>query len=835
MVLKAQVNRRSYAFSSVREVMAKANEEKTGDRLAGIAAESAEERVAAKYVLSEMTLADLRNSPAVPYEEDEVTRIIQDDVDEEVYAEIRGWTVAELREWLLDTRTTTELIRRVSRGLTSEMIAAVCKLMDNMDLIYAAKKMPVTATCRTTIGMPGTFSSRLQPNHTTDDPRGILASVMEGLSLGCGDAVIGLNPVKDDVDSVARILDMFASFRDRWEVPTQVCVLSHVTTGMEAVRRLDAPADLLFQSVAGSQKGNEAFGIRASMLEDGRQLMLEKAAARMTPGSDNSPAAAGMSQSGSGNGMTTARVQHSDGNGSASEKLLHPGSRNPAVEEMQPNVMYFETGQGSELSSNAHNGWDQVTMEARCYGFARHFSPFLVNTVVGFIGPEYLYDAKQVIRAGLEDHFMGKLTGVPMGCDACYTNHMKADQNDNENLAMLLASAGCNYIMGVPQGDDCMLMYETTGYHDAAAIREILGLRPTAPFDRWLEKMGFSENGRLTPLAGDASVFLGRTPLSDAFAVQMRQQEASAVENRFEQQADRKAEAAGASASATAACGAEGLKTENQPESAEIAEMAEMPAPVDGVLPDLSAIDIRGQYLVEHPVDGKDFAREKKYAPCRLGIGKAGARYKTLPYLEFRAAHSAAQDAVFSDIDEEFVREQGLFIVKTQCDSRETFITRPDLGRKLSPDGVQMIRDRCRPHPTVEIYVADGLSFASVTANIPDLLPALLQGLESRHIDTGTPFFVHYGRVAVEDEVSEILGAEVVCTLIGERPGLLTAESMSAYIAWHAHVGMEETRWTVVSNIHAQGTNPVEAGAYIAGLIAEILEKKASGTELREL
>ncbi len=795
MVLKAQVNRRSYTFSSVREVMAKANEEKTGDRLAGIAAESAEERVAAKYVLSEMTLADLRNSPAVPYEEDEVTRIIQDDVVEDVYAEIRGWTVAELREWLLDTRTTTEMIRRVSRGLTSEMIAAVCKLMDNMDLIYAAKKMPVTATCRTTIGMPGTFSSRLQPNHTTDDPRGILASVMEGLSLGCGDAVIGLNPVKDDVDSVARILDMFASFRDRWAVPTQVCVLSHVTTGMEAVRRLDAPADLLFQSVAGSQKGNEAFGIRASMLEEGRQLMLEKAAARMTPGSDNGPAA----------------------------------------EEMQPNVMYFETGQGSELSSNAHNGWDQVTMEARCYGFARHFSPFLVNTVVGFIGPEYLYDAKQVIRAGLEDHFMGKLTGVPMGCDACYTNHMKADQNDNENLAMLLAAAGCNYIMGVPQGDDCMLMYETTGYHDAAAIREILGLRPTAPFDRWLGKMGFSENGRLTPLAGDASVFLGRTPLSDASAVQMRQQEASAVEKRFEQQADRKAEAAGASASAAAACGAEGLKAENQPESAEIAEMAEMPAPVDGVLPDLSAIDIRGQYLVEHPVDGKDFAREKKYAPCRLGIGKAGARYKTLPYLEFRAAHSAAQDAVFSDIDEEFVREQGLFIVKTQCDSRETFITRPDLGRKLSPEGVQMIRDRCRPHPTVEIYVADGLSFASVTANIPDLLPALLQGLESRHIDTGTPFFVHYGRVAVEDEVSEILGAEVVCTLIGERPGLLTAESMSAYIAWHAHVGMEETRRTVVSNIHAQGTNPVEAGAYIAGLIAEILEKKASGTDLREL
>lgn len=770
MVLKAQVNRRSYAFSSVREVMAKANEEKTGDRLAGIAAVSAEERVAAKYVLSEMTLADLRNSPAVPYEEDEVTRIIQDDEDEDVYAEIRGWTVAELREWLLDTGTTTEMIRRVSRGLTSEMIAAVCKLMDNMDLIYAAKKMPVTATCRTTIGMPGTFSSRLQPNHTTDDPRGILASVMEGLSLGCGDAVIGLNPVKDDVDSVARILDMFASFRDKWEAPTQVCVLSHVTTGMEAVRRLDAPADLLFQSVAGSQKGNEAFGINASMLEEGRQLMLEKAAARMSRNKDG--------------GQTAERLQQAGNRGLAAERLQCAGLGDSASSgNGQPNVMYFETGQGSELSSNAHNGWDQVTMEARCYGFARHFSPFLVNTVVGFIGPEYLYDAKQVIRAGLEDHFMGKLTGVPMGCDACYTNHMKADQNDNENLAMLLAAAGCNYIMGVPQGDDCMLMYETTGYHDAAAIREILGLRPTAPFDRWLEKMGFSENGRLTPLAGDASVFLG---------------------------------------------GGENTETGNRK------KIDEMPAPVDGVLPDLSAIDIREQYLVENPVDGRDFAREKKYAPCRLGIGKAGARYKTLPFLEFRAAHSAAQDAVFSDIDENFVREQGLFLVKTQCDSRETFITRPDLGRKLSPESVQMIRDRCRPHPTVEIYVADGLSFASVTANIPDLLPALLQGLESRHIDAGTPFFVQYGRVAVEDEVSEILGAEVVCTLIGERPGLLTAESMSAYIAYHATVGMAETRRTVVSNIHAQGTNPVEAGAYIAELIAEILEKKASGTELRE-
>ena len=436
MILKTKLFGKVYEFKSLREVMAKANEEKSGDKLAGIAAESAEERVAAKVVLSHITLQDLRNNPAVPYEEDEVTRIIQDGVNETIYNEHKNKTVAEFREWLLDEGTTSDMIRRASRGLTSEMVAAVCKLMTNLDLIYAARKMRVSAHCNTTIGLPGTFSSRLQPNHTTDDPKGIMASVMEGLSLGCGDAVIGLNPVDDSVESVARILRSFDEFKNKWEVPTQICVLAHVTTQMEAMDKLGAPIDLMFQSIAGSQKGNEAFGLTASMLDEGRDMMLHKATST------------------------------------------------------GPNVMYFETGQGSELSSDAHNGWDQVTMEARCYGFAKRYQPFLINTVVGFIGPEYLYDSKQVIRAGLEDHFMGKLTGVPMGCDACYTNHMKADQNDIENLATLL------------------VMYQCTGYHEAASLREIFGLRPIKEFDQWLEKMGFSENGKLTPLAGDASVFM---------------------------------------------------------------------------------------------------------------------------------------------------------------------------------------------------------------------------------------------------------------------------------------------------------------------------------------
>ena len=453
MILKTKLFGHTYEFKSIREVMAKANEEKSGDKLAGIAAESAEERVAAKVVLSNLTLNDLRNCPAVPYEEDEVTRIIQDAVNETIFDGFKNMTVAEFREWLLDETTTGDMIRRASRGLTSEIVAGVCKLMSNLDLIYAAKKMRVTAHCNTTIGLPGTFSARLQPNHTTDDPKGIIASVMEGLSLGCGDAVIGLNPVDDSVESVTRVLERFHEIRNRWEIPTQTCVLAHVSTQMEAIRK-GAPCDLIFQSIAGSQKGNEAFGFSAETIAEAHDLALRE-------------------------GTATG-----------------------------PNVLYFETGQGSELSSEAHNGWDQVTMEARCYGFAKRYHPFLVNTVVGFIGPEYLYNSKQVIRAGLEDHFMGKLTGIPMGCDACYTNHMKADQSDIEDLAILLTTAGCNYFMGIPHGDDVMLNYQTTGYHETAALREMFGLTAIKPFQQWLEKMGFVENGKLTALAGDGSILL---------------------------------------------------------------------------------------------------------------------------------------------------------------------------------------------------------------------------------------------------------------------------------------------------------------------------------------
>ncbi len=450
---KTSLSGQIYEFQSVKEVLAKAGEYKSGDVLAGIGANTDTERIAAKEILAGMTLKELYENPAVPYEEDEVTRINIDGLNNKIFSEIQGWTVSDLRENILSYKMAGNDLYRLSRGLTAEMVAAVCKLMTNLDLIYAAQKIRVTAHCNTTVGERGIMGTRLQPNHTTDNVEGITASLMEGLTYGCGDVLIGLNPVNDTVSSLAEVLKKFDEIKNSLGIPTQICVLGHITTQIEAVKK-GAPCDMIFQSIAGSEKGNTAFGFSAATVEEAQALMREEGTA------------AG------------------------------------------PNVLYFETGQGSELSSNAHFGADQVTMEARCYAFARRFQPFMVNTVVGFIGPEYLYDSKQVIRAGLEDHFMGKLSGIPMGCDCCYTNHMMADQNDIENLSLLLGAAGVNYILGVPASDDIMLNYQTNAYHDIGTIREILGLRPIPEFERWLEKYGIMENGKLTKQAGDPTIFM---------------------------------------------------------------------------------------------------------------------------------------------------------------------------------------------------------------------------------------------------------------------------------------------------------------------------------------
>lgn len=455
MILACTLFGQRYEFRDVKELLAKANEEKSGDQLAGVAAESAAERMAAKYALSEVTLETLRANPAVPYEEDEVTRVIDDAVNETVYDEIRGMTVGELREWLLADSTTEEMIKRLSNGLTSEMVAGVAKLMSNLDLMLAASKIRVVRHCANTIGLPGTLGSRCQPNHPTDSIEGIRAEIYEGLSYGSGDSVIGINPSDDSVGSVARLLEMTYEVITRWEIPTQNCLLAHVSTQMEAMRS-GAPVGLVFQSIAGSQKGNESFGISVGMLDEAHALARRY-------------------------GVATG-----------------------------PNYMYFETGQGSELSADAHHGADQVVMEARCYGLAKRYDPFQLNTVIGFIGPEYLYDASQITRAGLEDHFMGKLTGISMGADVCYTNHARSDQNELENLAVLLGAAGVNYIMGIPMGDDAMLSYQSSSYHDAPSLRQLLRMRPLPEFEAWMEGLGLLKDGRLTDKAGDASFFLGR-------------------------------------------------------------------------------------------------------------------------------------------------------------------------------------------------------------------------------------------------------------------------------------------------------------------------------------
>lgn len=453
MELKTSLYNNIYSFSSIKEVLAKANEKKSGDTLAGVGAKSDLERVAAKVVLADLTVKDITENPAIDYDRDSVTRIILDDLDKEIYEQVKGITIGDLREYILDSKRTSGELLTLSKGLSSEVIASVCKLMSNLDLMYVSSKLEVTAHCNTTIGKSGTFSSRLQPNHPTDSVKGVTSSLLEGLSYGVGDAVLGLNPAVDTLESTSDILNLFNDVKTRLEIPTQICVLSHITTQMKALEK-GVPMDLCFQSIAGSEASLASFGVTVNMLKEANDMMKEKSTAQ------------------------------------------------------GPNYMYFETGQGSELSSNGHGGADQQTMEARCYGLARHYKPFLVNTVVGFIGPEYIYDTKELIRASLEDIFCGLFHGLPMGCDICYTNHMKADQNDVDSLLVMLASSGCRYVMGVPEGDDIMLMYQSTGFHDIATVREMLNKRPIKEFENWLEKFGIMENGKLTKLAGDPTIFM---------------------------------------------------------------------------------------------------------------------------------------------------------------------------------------------------------------------------------------------------------------------------------------------------------------------------------------
>ncbi|WP_039055470.1 ethanolamine ammonia-lyase subunit EutB [Enterobacter sp. Bisph1] len=445
---KTTLAHRTYQFASLKTLLAKASPARSGDVLAGVTAQTAEERMAAKIALADVPLREILASPLIPYEEDEVTRLIIDTHDSRAFALIAHLTVGEFRDWLLDDSTDTATLSHVAPAITPEMAAAVSKLMRNQDLILAASKCRVITRFRNTIGLPGHLSVRLQPNHPTDDMKGIAASMLDGLLYGAGDAVVGINPASDSLPVLQKLNHMMADIIERFAIPTQSCVLTHVTNTLQLIER-GTPVDLVFQSVAGTEAANSGFGINLALLQEAYDAAL------------------------------------SLGRGTLGN-----------------NVMYFETGQGSCLSANAHHGVDQQTCEARAYAVARHFKPLLVNTVVGFIGPEYLYDGKQIIRAGLEDHFCGKLMGLPIGCDVCYTNHAEADQDDMDTLLTLLCTAGLTFLIGVPGADDIMLNYQSTSFHDALYARRLLGLKHAPEFAEWLKKMQIIDNGGQLRLTG---------------------------------------------------------------------------------------------------------------------------------------------------------------------------------------------------------------------------------------------------------------------------------------------------------------------------------------------
>jgi ethanolamine ammonia-lyase large subunit len=449
---RSTIGHERYEFESLKTLLAAASSQRSGDELAGLAATSAAQRVAARYALADVPLKDFLTESFVPYEADEVTRLIIDSHDATAFASLSHMTVGDLRDWLLSHETQAEHLAAVSDGLTPEMVAAVSKLMRNQDLIAVARKRPVVTAFRNTIGLPGRLSSRLQPNHPSDDLKGIAVATLDGLLYGAGDAVIGVNPASDSVPNCRAVLDMLDALRDRYDIPTQTCVLTHITNAIQLIEQ-GAPTDLVFQSIAGTQDANASFGVTLAILDEGYEAALS---------------------------LKRGTVGH--------------------------NVMYFETGQGAALSAGAHHGMDQQTAEARAYAVARRYAPMLVNTVVGFIGPEYLYDGKQIIRAGLEDHFCGKLLGLPMGCDVCYTNHAEADQDDMDSLMTLLAVAGLPFIITVPGADDVMLSYQSASFHDLLYLRSTFDRRPAPEFEAWLARMDILDaKGRLAPPGrGDA-------------------------------------------------------------------------------------------------------------------------------------------------------------------------------------------------------------------------------------------------------------------------------------------------------------------------------------------
>ena len=714
-----------YGFTDLRTLLARATPERSGDQLAGVAATSAEERAAAQRALSDVPLRQFLNEAVVDYALDEVTRLIIDTHDAQAFAAVAHLTVGDFREWLLGDEADATALAALAPGLTPEMVAAVSKIMRNQDLIAVSRKVRVQSRFRSTIGLPGRLSTRLQPNHPTDDGAGIAASLLDGLLLGSGDAVIGVNPASDNVPQVVRLLHMLDAVIRRYGIPTQSCVLTHVTNTLMAIEQ-GAPVDLVFQSIAGTEAAQRSFGIDLALLAEARAAALS-----LRRGAD-------------------------------------------VAGQIGDHVMYFETGQGSALSANAHHACDQQTLEARAYAVARHFKPLLVNTVVGFIGPEYLYNGKQIIRAGLEDHFCGKLLGLPMGCDICYTNHAEAGQNDMDVLLTVLGVAGCSFIMGVPGSDDVMLNYQTTSFHDALYARRVLGLRPSPEFEGWLERMGVFQPGETARLTLHAS---GLPPA-------------------FER----------------------------------------------------SLASVARSSLTAHPLQAL-----RPFTPARIDLGRAGVSLPTGAQLDFQQAHAQARDAVHQPLEVASlcaeIEALGLATLSlhSAAPTRTLYLQRPDLGRRLDATSRRRL-EACRAERRARgvhshdlaFAVVDGLSALAVQRHAVPLLAELLALLNPPGGGAAAPWMiaplavVEQGRVAVGDDIGELLDSQIVVVLIGERPGLSSPDSLGLYFTWQPRPGRTDAERNCISNVRPEGLGYREAAARLAHLLEQARRRQLTGVGLKD-
>ncbi len=741
-----------YSFPDLKSLLAKASPERSGDQLAGLAAATERERVAAQFAVADLPLTHFVKHPIISYESDDVTRLIIDthlkvDADAQnasTIARIRHLTVGDFRNWLLSDAADSATLAAVAPWITPEMTSAVSRLMRNQDLIAVARKCRVVTRFRTTIGLPGSLAIRLQPNHPTDDPKGIAASMLDGLLYGCGDAVIGINPAKDSLSTVTRLLHMLDDFRITYEVPMQSCVLTHLTTTLDAINA-GAPVDLVFQSIGGTEATNRSFGISLAMLQEGYEAGLS-----LKRGAVFADSSVGCTK-----GATLGK-----------------------------NVMYFETGQGSALSANAHHGVDQQTCEARAYAVARYYQPLLVNSVVGFIGPEYLYSGKQIIRAGLEDHFCGKLLGLPMGCDVCYTNHADVDQNDMDTLLTLLGVAGVNFVMGVPGADDIMLGYQSTSFHDALYLRQALGLKRAPEFEAWLERMCITDpQGRLRGT--------GKSRL-DTFQDQIAGKQLHPPTDSLLQDA--------------AKAGTQPLKT---------------------LAPD-NALVIRNSWeQLQH------------FTHARIALGRTGDSLPTQPALIFQQAHAEARDAVHYALDvptlERQLKAEGFetLLVASNAPDRTTYLQQPSLGRTLSSASRKVLSTMCTPDvPQLVFILADGLCPLAIENHALAVLRSFRTCAPNW---TLAPIIIAtQARVAIGDEIGALLNATAVAVLIGERPGLSAPDSLGIYLSWNPRPGLTDADRNCISNIHGRGSSPEHAARQLAALLEGARRLNATGIHLHD-